>query len=310
LLAWLLARLMLGAGLIKLRGDPCWRDLTCLVYHYETQPVPHPLSWLLHQAPKWVHQLGVAFNHFVELVVPWFLLGPRSFRYVAAGLMALFQVTLILSGNLAFLNWLTLVACLACFDDGLWRRFWKAPAEILPPSRARWISNAALACVFCVLSLEPIDNLFSSRQRMNTSFNRLHLANTYGAFGHIGKARDEIIFEGSADGVEWRAYEFKCKPGDPRRAPCVITPYHYRLDWLMWFAAMGSAQQYPWTVTLAYKLLQNERAVIDLLARDPFPTAPPKYVRAQLYRYRFTRFGEPGWWTREYLGPYLPPLSL
>src|SRR5205085_617806 len=122
LLRWLAVRIMWGAGLIKLRGDPCWRDLTCLDFHFETQPIPSPMSALFHAAPPWVHKVGVAFNHVVELAAPFFVFGPRRWRNVAGALMAALQVILILSGNLSFLNWLTLVPILACFDDGLWRR--------------------------------------------------------------------------------------------------------------------------------------------------------------------------------------------
>jgi hypothetical protein len=132
LLRWLLVRVMLGAGLIKLRGDPCWRDLTCMVFHYETQPVPNPLSWYFHHLPVWFHRLEVLFNHLVELIAPFFVFGPRRARHVAGALMVVFQVLLILSGNLSFLNWLTLTIAVACFDDGLLGR-------LLPPRARAWI---------------------------------------------------------------------------------------------------------------------------------------------------------------------------
>jgi len=119
---WMLFRTMLGAGLIKLRGDPCWRDLTCLYYHYETQPLPNPVSWWLHFRPHWFQKLGVVFNHVAELVAPWFVAWPRVARLAAGALMLAFQLTLIVSGNLSFLNWLTIVPILACFDDGFLRR--------------------------------------------------------------------------------------------------------------------------------------------------------------------------------------------
>ncbi len=320
-LAWLLWRLMLGAGLIKLRGDACWRELTCLDDHYETQPVPHPLSWLWHQAPAWTHTAGVLFNHAVELVVPFLLFGPRHVRMVAAGVLAAFQVSLILSGNLAFLNWLTLIPCLACIDDRMWRRILpralvaRAHVTREPPSRAAWATAAVLLVMVAALSFAPVTNLLSPKHHMNTSFNRLHLVNTYGAFGSIEHVRREIVIEGTRandptdPSATWEAYEFRCKPGALDRAPCLITPYHYRLDWLMWFAAMGSPEHYPWLIHLIYKLLIAEPAVVALLAHDPFGDAPPRFVRASLYTYRFSRFGEPGWWQREYVGPYLPPLG-
>jgi hypothetical protein len=320
---WLLFRLMFGAGLIKLRGDSCWRDLTCLVYHYETQPNPHPLSWLLHQAPPWFHSIGVLVNHFTELVVPFGLFGPRRLRQLAGACTALFQVTLILSGNLSFLNWLTLVLTFACFDDGWLRR-------CLPTALVRRVRNEeaaplrvaerALSIALCVLvaalSINPVANMLSSTQRMNTGFDPLHLVNSYGAFGSISRVRDEIILEGASDAgpdsaatLNWRAYEFPCKPGDPARAPCWVTPYHYRLDWQMWFAALGRAEREPWLVHLVYKLLSGDAQVLSLLRYNPFPGAPPKYIRATRYRYEFTGFGEAGWWRRRELGPYLPALS-
>src|SRR5471030_2952050 len=180
---WLIFRIMLGAGLIKLRGDDCWRDLTCLYYHYETQPIPNPLSWWLHFRPHWFHKFGAFWNHFVELVVPWFAFGPRPVRHVAGVLLISFQGVLIASGNLSFLNWLTLVPCLACLDDSFWRlvlpgfivRRAERAAATAEPSRPMEFAALALAVLVAVLSIAPVANLLSSRQRMNTSFNRLHL---------------------------------------------------------------------------------------------------------------------------------------
>ncbi|HEX2521152.1 MAG TPA: lipase maturation factor family protein, partial [Terriglobia bacterium] len=266
LFRWLIFRVMLGAGLIKLRGDSCWRDLTCLYYHYETQPIPNPLSSLLHFMPHWFHQLGTLWNHFVELVTPWCAFGPRRLRHVAGIILVSFQVILILSGNLSFLNWVTIIPALACFDDSslarilpqsLTQRALQARAEA-KISRAQRVAVPGLVLLVVVLSYFPIANLLSSRQAMNTSFDPLHLVNTYGAFGSVGQERNEIIFEGSDDAVvtpetQWKAYEFKCKPDDPFRRPCVISPYHYRLDWQIWFAAMSAPDQYPWTLHLVWK---------------------------------------------------------
>jgi len=321
LLRWLLFRLMFGAGLIKLRGDPCWSDLSCLVYHYETQPNPHPLSWLLHQAPVWFHQAGVLTNHLVEVVAPFGLFGPRRVRHLAGAAIAAFQVTLILSGNLSFLNWLTLLIACACFDDGWLRRV--VPARLVrrviadapaPLSRGRQHVTLALCAVVALLSVGPIANLLSPRQRMNTSFEPFNLVNSYGAFGSVSRVRHEVVLEGARvaspgtlpEERDWREYEFPCKPGDPARAPCLVTPYHYRLDWQMWFASLSSAEYEPWIVHLVLQLLQGDRAVLGLLRHNPFPDAPPTHVRASLYRYAFTRFGEAGWWRRERVGPYLP----
>ena len=327
LFRWLIFRIMLGAGLIKLRGDACWRDFTCLYYHYETQPIPNPVSRWLHFLPKPVHRLGVLFNHLSELVAPWFAFGPRRARHLAGGVLLAFQITLIVSGNLSFLNWLTIVPILACFDDALLSRVLprrlgeraRLAAQAARPSRAQNVAVAALALAVGALSVFPVLNMLSPRQAMNTSFDPLALVNTYGAFGSVGKERDEIVFEGTREAditatTQWREYEFPCKPGDPQRRPCVISPYHYRLDWQIWFAAMASPREYPWTVHFAWKLLHNDPGTLRLLVNDPFPGEPPRYVRALLYRYRFSRSAAPGdpggaWWHRSLLGEWLPPLA-
>ena len=311
-LCWLLFRLMFGAGMIKLRGDSCWRDLTCLFYHYETQPVPHPLSRALHFSPQWLHRLGVLWNHFVELAVPFGLFVPRL-RNLAALIVIVFQAFLIVSGNLAFLNWLTIAVALGCIDDRVWSRVWSARQLEEHSRRDRQIAVGAYSCVVVLLSVEPALNLLSSQQRMNSSFEPLHLVNTYGAFGSIGRERDEVILEGTADpdpeAGRYRAYELKCKPGAVVRRPCLITPYHYRLDWQMWFAALSSFERQPWLANLIYKLLHNDPSALSLLANEPFPDAPPRFIRAERYRYRFTRLGSETYWERERIGSYAPALA-
>jgi hypothetical protein len=321
---WLIFRIMLGAGLIKLRGDSCWRDLTCLYYHYETQPLPNPLSRWLHFQPHWFQKGGVLFNYLAELVAPWFAFWPRAARHVAGGVLLAFQVSLILSGNLSFLNWLTIVPILACFDDALLRRVLPRPLVVRAeraaaearPSRAHQVAAAALVVLVGVLSIDPVRNLLSRRQMMNTSFNRLDLVNTYGAFGSVGRLRPEIVFEGTSDETitaesRWREYEFKCKPGDVMRRPCVIAPYQERIDWQLWFAAMSTPEEYPWTLHLVWKLLHNDQGALSLLAGNPFPDAPPHHIRARLYRYEFAPPGGPsgGWWKRTLVGEWVPPLS-
>jgi hypothetical protein len=323
LLRWLIVRIMLGAGLIKLRGDSCWRDLTCLAFHYETQPNPSPVSWLLNQAPPWFHRGGVLFNHLVELGAPALVLGPRAARRIAAALFLVFQVILIVSGNLSFLNWLTIVPALACLDDALILRLVPSSLErrlrtrieiTTLPARPQRIAANVFAGIVALLSLGPTANLFSDRQAMNASFDPLHLVNTYGAFGSVSRVRHEIIIEGTRDeaigeGTQWAAYEFPCKPGDPMRRPCLITPWHYRLDWQLWFAAMSRIEYEPWLLGFVDALLRGDKTVSPLIAHDPFPGAPPRWIRAELYRYEFTRFGEgPAWWKRTDEGEYFRPI--
>ncbi|HXI03551.1 MAG TPA: lipase maturation factor family protein [Candidatus Saccharimonadales bacterium] len=321
---WLIFRIMLGAGLIKLRGDTCWRDLTCLFYHYETQPIPNPLSRTFHFLPHWMNRCGVLFNHLAELIAPWGAFGPRLVRYVAGAIMLTFQITLILSGNLSFLNYLTIVPILACFDDALLRRLLprrlvaraERATEEAQTSAAMTYASWALAALVAALSIYPVMNLLSPHQAMNTAFERLELVNTYGAFGSVGQQRNEIIFEGTKDEpgakAEWRPYEFKCKPGDIHRRPCILSPYHLRIDWQIWFAAMSTPNQYPWTIHFVWKLLHNDPGTLSLLDGNPFPEGPPRYVRALLYQYEYAPPGnsEGDWWHRRLLGTWIPPLSV
>jgi hypothetical protein len=320
LFRWLIVRIMLGAAAIKLRGDPCWRDFTCLIYHYETQPIPNPLSWWLHAQPRWFHVAGVGVNHFVELIAPLLVVCGRGGRLVAGACFVAFQVTLILSGNLSFLNWLTIVPALACFDDRslswLFRGKGLAGAELLPPSSAHTATASAYAVLVALLSINPVLNLLSPRQAMNRSYDPFDLVNTYGAFGAVGRTRDEIIIEGTDDPApgpnsEWKAYELPCKPGDVARRPCIISPYHYRLDWQIWFAAMSSIDREPWLIHLVAKLLAGDPGVKRLLAVDPFPDAPPRAIRMVRYRYSFTRpdEGSADWWHRQEPEEYLRPVT-
>jgi len=317
---WLCFRVMFGAGLIKLRGDSCWRDLTCLDYHYETQPMPNALSWYLHHGPSWSRKAGVLFNHFVELVVPFGYFLPQPIAAVAGALTIIFQLLIFASGNLSWLNVLTLSLAFSCFDDRTLS--WLPPVHLpalQPPDIAFRTLTSALSLLVVVLSIKPIRNLLSPRQVMNTVYNRFHFVGTYGAFGGITRHRYEIVVEGTdesviTDSTKWREYEFKGKPGDPSRMPPQIAPYHLRLDWLMWFAAMGSYQRHPWFIHLVAKLLQGDRPVMSLLKTNPFPDEPPRFVRALLYEYRFSapeaKKKAGLWWVREPKGMYFPTVSL
>jgi len=322
LFRWLLFRIMFGAGLIKLRGDPCWRDLTCLNYYYETQPMPNPLSWYFHWAPHWMNKGGVLFNHFSELIVPFFYFLPQPIAGIAGLITIVFQLSIIVSGNLSWLNWLTLVLAFSTLDgkflSSVFHFSFRMPAMHTPPPAFQWI-NYGLAAIVAAMSVPVVINMLSARQVMNTSFNSLHLVGTYGAFGSITRPRYEVIVEGTDDAVvtpatEWREYQFKGKPGDVNYRPPQIAPYHLRLDWLMWFAAMSTYEDYPWFVNFEAKLLEGDRDVLSLLRKNPFPDRPPRYVRALRYEYHFTtpeeRKRTGAWWTRSPTGPYFPAVSL
>lgn len=323
LFRWLSFRIMLGAGLIKLRGDPCWRNLTCLDYHFETQPIPNPLSRWFHFLPEGVHRGGVVLNHLAEVAAPWFVFAPGVFRTVAGCVIVAFQIVLILSGNLSFLNYLTIIPALACFDDAFWARVMPVLAKRardhadIGISRAQRTVAFGLLALVVILSVGPVANLLSPNQVMNTGFDPLDLVNTYGAFGTVGEERREIVFEGTADSVvtdstRWVPYEFPYKPGDPMRRPGLCAPYQPRLDWSIWFAAMSTPRHYLWTLHFVWKLLHDDAGTLSLLAGNPFPNAPPRFIRAELYRYEFARPGEAGgaWWKRSKVGLWLPPLSV
>jgi hypothetical protein len=320
LVRWLLFRLEFGAGLIKLRHDACWRDLTCLDYHHETQPIPNRLSWYFHHLPKPLHRLEVAGNHFVQLVAPLALFAPQPVASIAGGLIIASQCWLLLSGNYAWLNLITVALAVVSLHDGVLASVIpvEAPALDGPPG---WYVGAVIlvTVVVAVLSYRPVRNMASANQVMNASFDPLRLVNTYGVFGRITRERYEVVLEGTDDpilgpGTSWREYEFKAKPGDPRRRPRQVAPYHLRLDWLMWFAALSPGYAEEWLTPLVVKLLENDRDTLRLLRDNPFPAAAPTYVRARRYRYRYTtrrerrETGE--WWVRELAGEYLPPLTL
>jgi hypothetical protein len=320
LFRWLAFRIEFGAGLIKIRGDPCWRDLTCLYYHHETQPMPNPLSWYFHHLPKPLHRVEVLANHVAQLVVPFGLFAPQPVAGAAGLAILVTQGWLVLSGNFSWLNVLTMTLALSAFDDHQLGRVIPLRPGLLQPAPTWFVAAVlGLTALVAVLSYWPVRNLLSRRQLMNYSFNRFHLVNTYGAFGSITRERYEVVIEGTDDPAPssttvWKEYEFKGKPGDPRRRPPQVAPYHLRLDWLMWFAAMGTPWSHPWLIPFLGKLLMNDRATLRLLRHNPFPDAPPTFVRATLWRYRFStpneRRASGQWWVRTPVGEYLPPLGL
>lgn len=297
---WLLFRVEFGAGMIKMRGDRCWRDLTCLDYHHETQPMPGPTSRWFHRLPPVLHRVEVAANHFAQLIVPFFLFGPQPVAGAAALAVIVTQGYLMISGNYAWLNLVTLLLAFAAIPDGWSSAFGLVAGE--PTAAPPWLAVIAvgLAAAVAWLSRHPVRNLVGRRQLMNYSFNRYHLVNTYGAFGSVTRRRQELVLEATSDGVGWHPYEFKGKPGDPQRRPPQWAPYHLRLDWLMWFVPLSPAYGRGWLDALVEKLLAADPAVLALLRRDPLSGDRPAAVRGRLVDYRFTtrqekrRTGD--WW--------------
>jgi hypothetical protein len=325
LFRWLTFRIMLGSGLIKYRGDEVWRKGTALYYYFETQPIPGPLTRWFHFLPRLALKIGVWFNWLAELIAPWFVFWPKIARHIAGVVIILFQIFIILSGNLSFLNWLTILPALACFDDSLW-------AKILPGILVRKAENAAqnaevstpmittawtVTVIIALFSIQPAINLLSNSQVMNGSFDPLDLVNTYGAFGSVGQERFNVVFEGTSDDTannkaNWKPYIYKGLPVLLNQRPPQIAPYQLHFDWQMWFASMSTADQYPWTYNLVWKLLHNDPGAVGLFAANPFPNKPPKYIRAVLYRYHFAPADNPQglWWTREEIGDWISVVSV
>ncbi|MFT4212283.1 MAG: lipase maturation factor family protein [Microbacterium sp.] len=299
---WLLFRLEFGAGMIKIRGGREWRDLTALTYHHETQPMPGPFSRRAHLLPRWFHRVEVVGNHFAQLVVPFFLFAPILSLWVpgsapvivgdvAAAIVIVTQLWLVATGNFAWLNWATIVLAFAAVGIPGATGAASAPPWTIDGLTLPWlVVTCAAGAGFAVLSWPALRNLFARRQLMNASFNRWQIGNAYGAFGTVTKERIEYIVEGTIDedpdAAEWHEYGFKGKPGEPRRLPPQIAPYHLRLDWLMWFLPLGAPLD-EWFTTFLLRLLEADPPTLRLLRTDPFGGERPRWVRVVTYRYRF-----------------------
>jgi predicted DCC family thiol-disulfide oxidoreductase YuxK len=355
LLRWLLIRLMLQSGLVKLlSGDPTWRNLTALTHHYETQPLPTWIGWYAHQLPASFQKFSTAVMFVIELIVPFLGLAPRRPRQVACAAFVSLELLILLTGNYCFFNLLTIALCLLLLDDAAleWWRSWfrkcllrKSTVPDLKPtdpaaavaaedgqgkslsgprkfSSIRWPAFVTIPLAVVVLATSFVQFWLMFRRPMMGSDPMIAVYqwtapfrtfNQYGLFAVMTTSRPEIIIEGSNDGVNWEPYEFKYKPGDPGRRPKFVAPHQPRLDWQMWFAALTSYQRNPWLINFCARLLEGSPQVLALLKRNPFPDAPPRFVRAVLYEYHFTNPAERratgNWWRRDYKGIYLPPVS-
>ena len=305
LLMWLLFRLMVGSGAVKLTsGDPTWRSLTALTFHFETQPLPTPAAWFVHHAPVGVLKAMCAAVIAVELLAPLLIFGGRRLRLAGFALLAGLQAAIALTGNYAWFNLLAAALCVFMLDDAM---FGYSPQ----PLRHGMLARATVAVAALVtlpvsviafawsLGVRPAPS--PAIEALSRAVAPFHIANRYGLFAIMTTTRDEIIVEGSDDGREWRRYEFKYKPGDPNRRPPWVAPHQPRLDWQMWFAALGGDDTEPWFRRFLDRLQEGSPEVLGLLARDPFNGRPPRFVRADLMRYHFSNDGAT-WWTAVPIG--------
>ena len=324
----LLFRFMFLSGAVKLlSGDPTWRGLTALNFHYETQPLPTWTSWYMHQLPELFQKGSVAMTLAIELAIPFLIFAPRRLRLFAAACLGGLNLLVFLTGNFTFFNLLAIALCLFLLDDSIIRRW--LPGRIIQLLRQRqvqerrvFLRNGALTILATFLVFVGVSQMvgtFSGSLPVTSKtlvrwVAPFHVANSYGLFANMTTSRPEIRLQGSYDGQTWRDYEFKYKPGRLSQRPRWVAPHQPRLDWQMWFAALSTYRQNPWFINFAERLLLGSEPVLTLLDNNPFPEEPPRFVRAQLYRYRFTDLTTKrtlgSWWEREYLGLYLPPASL
>jgi hypothetical protein len=319
LFRFLLFRLTFSSGVVKLLSrDKAWRSLTALCVHYETQPLPTWVGWYAHQMPAWFQKASTLMVFALELVVPWFIFAPRRLRFAACGALVFFQLLIAGTGNYAFFNLLTIALCVLLLDDGVVPASFRERhlREVPGPRPPRVVPIVATALVL-PLSLVPFFGTVGLGGLLPGPLIELHglvqpfcSINSYGLFAIMTTSRREIQVEGSLDGKTWIPYEFLWKPGDPRHAPAFVAPHQPRLDWQMWFAALGEPQDSPWLFAFLLKLVDGSPPVVALLARDPFPGTHPLFIRARLYEYRFTdlraHFREGTWWRREYVSAFGP----
>ncbi len=329
---FLLFRLIFLSGMAKLAsGDPTWRDGTALKFHFETQPLPTWGGWYAHQLPSWLQEFSVGGLFVTQLVVPFFIFAPRRLRHTACAVLAGFQLLIIITGNYAFFNFLTLALCLLLLDDAFWKKWLPErmvctqPQEHLkraPVNKSKqWaVGTLTATVIFVSVTQDLIPLVFKGHEVPSLSktihnwFRPLHIVNSYGLFAVMTTKRPEIVIEGSMDGETWKAYEFKWKPGELKRAPEFVAPHQPRLDWQMWFAALGGYRQNRWVMQFMTRLLEGAEPVLHLLKSNPFPNKPPGQIRAVVYEYKFTDFSDwradGSWWRRELKGLYVPVIKL
>ena len=327
LFAWLLFRLMFSSGMVKLAShDPTWRNFTALHYHYETQPLPTWIGWYAHQLPASFQKFSVGVMFGIELGAPFFIFAPRRLRYLACISIIFFQSLIALTGNYCFFNLLTVALSLLLLEDTFWPQRWREKLNqegAHLPKRYGWPKEIVVPIASIIILMTTLQLTGLCRRRffwpeplvaLYNLFEPFRSVNSYGLFAVMTTARPELIVEGSSNGTTWFPYEFKYKPGDLKRRPAFVAPHQPRLDWQMWFAALGDYRENPWLLNFCTRLLQGSPDVLRLLSKNPFPDKPPRYVRVLLYDYHFTDFAthrsEGTWWRRTKDRLYCPVLSL
>jgi len=321
LLVWLLFRLMLSSGVVKLTsGDPTWRNLTALRYHYWTQPLPPWTAWYAHWQ-SWLSTVSCVGMFAVELGAPLLYFAPSRLRRLGATATIALQLAIAATGNYAFFNLLTASLAVLLVDDAAFPRLWSEAARRAPADRG-WpravlvpvaVITIAASSVPFVASLGAASAIPAPLVALYRGVAPLRSTNGYGLFAVMTTSRPEIVIEASADGETWKPYAFRYKPDDPRKPPGFVAPHQPRLDWQLWFAALGSYRENEWVMALLERLLEADPDVLRLFAASPLGAAPPRAVRALLYDYRFTtpeeRARTGAWWTRELRGLYAPALE-
>lgn len=316
-LNFLIFRFHFHAAASKLQsGDRTWRTLTALCYHYETQPIPNALAWYAHKLPIWFHKFSTVLMLFIQLVIPFLVFGNETMRLIAFCFFFLLQFSIWATGNYSYLNHLTVVMCIPLIGNSFLEPF-LGPAPPLYPT-PNWL-NIPISLVGLTLIFLQAIRFWHHFYRNNQTIYRIlmavqpfHLANRGGIFAIMTTERYEIVIEGSNDKVDWKEYLFWHKPSELNRRPRRVAPYQPRIDWQAWFLPFSTFREESWIQNMLVRLLEGSPQVLKLLRYNPFPDAPPKYLRIQLYLYKFTDFKtkkETGnWWQRTYIQEYSPVL--
>lgn len=341
LLLWEWFRIYFESGLVKLKsGDPTWRNLTAMYEYYQNGPLPTWIGWYLQHLPHWFHIATAAATLMMELVLVWLAFLPRFWKIVCFVIVTVWQVVVIATANYTFLNYLVLLLAVFLLDDAFLQRFfplrWKirlakpspptseepltdesAPAKTNLRTSAGLALYAALMMWIFYATTVPLVNMSWSDAPLPSKpvvlLEPFRIANQYGLFAVMTPHRYEIEFQGSNDGEHWTAYPFRYKPQGLKDRPRIYAPYQPRFDWNLWFASLGQWQQNIFVPRTEELLLENDRDVFELFAGNPFPDAPPKFVRTVLWQYWFStpeqKRNDGLWWQREYLGTYAPTLT-